>query len=49
MEKVCWKNSFGFKLIKDMFNTEEINKLIKETDILEKEVDRKNFVWKYEE
>ena len=49
IDKVSWEKAFGFKLIKEMFTIEEINKLIKETDILEKEKDRKNFIWKYYE
>lgn len=48
-EEVCWENNIGYKLIKKMFSISEIDSLILETDLLEQEKDRKDYVWKYYE
>lgn len=47
--KPIWNNSFGVKLIKKIFTNNEIDTIVENVTFLEKELDKKNYIWKFYE
>ena len=49
VEKPVWKDSFGVKKFKNVFSNNEINEISDNVKFLEKEKDRKKYIWKFYE